>query len=85
MGKKVEQLEKEIEAQRASIEKSKNRIKELERKICQMKKEEELANNKMIADAVRVAYGEITEENINHFIHMLQESGTNVKRSIEKV
>lgn len=85
MSKKIEQWQKEIIQCQNNIKKQNLRIKDLKKKIENEKKQQELANNKLIADIVRDVYGEVNEENIEQLMILLQKNGHTINGMSESV
>ena len=71
MKDRIKEWEDEIikiqENQKKMIEKNNEKIRSLRKKIAEEKENLRQANTKMIADIVRAFYGEVTEENVEHF------------------
>ena len=85
MSKKIEQWQKEIIQCQDKIKKQNLRINELKQKIKNEKKQQELDNNKLIADIVRNVYGEVNEENIEQLMILLQKNGHTINGMSERV
>lgn len=69
------EIEKIIENQKRMIVKNNEKIKQLRKKIEDAKRNDELENNKLIADLVRQTYGEVNEENIEKFKQLMKSLG----------
>lgn len=73
------EIEKITENQKQMITKNNEKIKQLRKKIEEAKRNDELENNKMIADLVRQTYGEVDEENIEKFRQLMKSLGHSVQ------
>lgn len=71
MKEKIKKWEEEIEKiliqQKEANNKYNERVRELRKKIEAAERQMTLENNQLIADVVRMVYGEVTEENIEAF------------------
>lgn len=71
MEEKIKKWKAELEnirqRQKEMTAKNDARIRQLKKNIQEAEQQMHLANNQMIADAVRIIYGDVTEENIERF------------------
>lgn len=73
------EIEKITENQKQMIAKNNEKIKQLRKKIEEAKRNDELENNKMIADLVRQTYGEVNEKNIERFRQLMESFGHSIQ------